>query len=134
MTEIVRNYHKNLQDKDINDENLNRRCENITQVINQDLPAILNASKAELAKKINKAETTEALKSAANRKVAGLDGIPYELYKKLKTQNINLQRENCRGFDITKALTLIFNDIKLHEINNRSLFNQGWMCPIYKKK
>jgi hypothetical protein len=86
MAEIGRNYHENLQTKDITNKEYTRRNKIITQTLNQDLPKLMNASKAKLAIRINQDETEEALKSVANRKVAGLDGIPYELYKKkLKT-------------------------------------------------
>jgi hypothetical protein len=78
-------------------------------------------------------EVETALKSTANRKAAGLDGITYEVYKNLRVRNKNLKKEGRQGFNIIKMLTLLFNDIADNGLMTDSDINKGWMCPIYKK-
>lgn len=71
----------------------------------------------------------------ANDKAAGLDGIPIELWKLLhqqyKSAKANEKHKYC---NITIVLTKIFKDIAENGITEGSAFNEGWMCPIYKKK
>jgi len=38
------------------------------------------------------------------------------------------------SFDIIKALTLLFQDIQEHGVDERTSFTTGWMCPLFKKK
>ena len=35
--------------------------------------------------------------------------------------------------DIVKMMTKVFNDIEMHGLVPSSTFNEGWMCPLYKK-
>ena len=71
----------------------------------------------------------------ANDKAARLDGIPVELWKTLhqqyKSAKNNEQHKYC---NITLVLTKVFKDIVEHGIMAGTAFNEGWMCPIYKKK
>lgn len=39
-----------------------------------------------------------------------------------------------QGFDITQALTIVFNDIQTNGIVPGTGFAYGWMCPLYKKR
>ena len=75
-----------------------------------------------------------ALNEQANDKAAGLDGIPVELWKKIcmmhDTCNDNIANPYC---DIVGILTKVFNDIETNGIIQSTKFNEGWMCPLYKK-
>jgi ribonuclease HI len=64
----------------------------------------------------------------------GLDGCPNELWKTLRKRNESATKSNKRGFDITKALSQVFEDIQSHGTDANANFADGWMCPIFKKK
>ena len=70
-----------------------------------------------------------------NNKAARLDGIPVELWKLLH-QQYKLAKDNERHnfCNITLVLTRIFRDMTEYGITTGTAFNEGWMCPIYKKK
>ena len=76
----------------------------------------------------------EALALTKNSSATGMDGCPYELWKKLDDRNESAREEEKDGFDVADTLALIFQDIQDHGVDNRSDFALGWMCPIYKKK
>lgn len=90
--------------------------------------------KAKLAKYLTDDNIQIALKEQANEKAAGLDGIPIELWKKMGASFDANSKEEINPFcDITKLLKNVFNDIEEHGIDPTTKFNEGWMCPIYKK-
>jgi hypothetical protein len=66
--------------------------------------------------------------------VAGLNGIPCEVWKSLEQQHKKDQKEEKPSFDMIKTLTMILNDIQIHGIDEQTNFTLGWMCVIYKKK
>lgn len=132
MAELARNYHEKIQQENTN-QTAEEREEDITNGLNTHLPKLDNTTKSKLAKKINKLDISIALASASNGKAAGLDGKPYELWKALNERHKNLKKENKEGFDIIKTLRLVFNDIENNGVDPAHKFNEGWMCPIYKK-
>ena len=85
---------------------------------------------------VNENDTDSAIKAAKTGSAAGIDGIPYELWKTImihhKSTNKNYNDELT--FDISKTLTTLFNDIQTHRVDQSTEFTLGWMCPIYKKK
>jgi hypothetical protein len=72
--------------------------------------------------------------AAKNRSTTGMDGCPYELWKKLTNEHEEQMRMNKRSFDIAQTLTELMQDIQINRIDNCTNFTLGWMCPIYKKK
>jgi ribonuclease HI/exonuclease III len=134
MAELAKHHHDNLQTADLSiNENLESRTRELESISEVPLPHLSNQYKNELAKKISSEEVGAALTSAANRKAAGLDGIPYEIYKNLKSRHTNLSKEGREGFNITEMLALVYNDIAEEGLCENSNINAGWMCPIYKK-
>jgi hypothetical protein len=75
-----------------------------------------------------------ALKCTKNRTAMGTDGCPYELWKALNTKYDNNTSAGKPGFNIIKVLTIVYKDIQINGLNEKSNFALGWMCPIYKKK
>ena len=71
---------------------------------------------------------------AKNGSVTGIDGCPYELWKKLSNLFKKAEEEGKEGFNIEETLTTVFRDIQEHRVDRRTGFADGWMCPIYKKK
>lgn len=76
-----------------------------------------------------------AIKAAKTGSAVGIDGIPYKLRKAIVLhQKITNKNDNKElTFDITKTLTVLFNDIQTHGVDQNMDFTLGWMCPIYKK-
>ena len=92
------------------------------------------SQKNELAKYLDWGDIHEALKEQANDKAAGLDGIPMELWKKMcSLYDSAIKQETNPYCDIVKILVNVFNDIEQHGIDPTTKFNEGWLCPLYKK-
>lgn len=135
MVEIARSYHDNLQSNDISNDNddiasremaIEKTLEYVTDKLDSDEKKIL-------AKDINQLEVNMALASASNGKSPGLDGIPYELWKILHQRHNNLKKGGGEGFNVTEVLQRVFNNIENQGLSTETKFNEGWMCPIFKK-
>ena len=75
-----------------------------------------------------------ALSDSGNDKAAGLDGIPMELWKRMSMLfDTNSEATVNPYCGIVEMLVRIFKDIEEHGICESTKFNEGWMCPIYKK-
>ena len=109
-------------------ERLTRATENVNARLSPE-----NAEK--LRHHISEEEVEAAMKETANDKAAGLDGIPVELWKLLHQQYKSAKANERHKFcNITLVLTRVFKDIAEYGITTGTAFNEGWMCPIYKKK
>lgn len=88
-----------------------------------------------LHKKISPYKVEEALKELGNDKSPRLDGIPVELWKLLHQQyKLADEKDKHKFSNITEILAHIFNNIAKHSITKETRFNDGWLCPIYKKE
>jgi exonuclease III len=136
MAELARKHHENLQldnTPDLDDPERARELEEILGGIpyTQKFPDPQNS---ELNEGITSDCVKKALKIAKNGSATGLDGCPYKLWKELKKSFDLAMKKGRAGFDITQALTDVFQDIQTHGIVPGTLFADGWMCPLYKKK
>lgn len=137
MAKLARDYHEALQSKDI--------------IIADDSPVLMEKTNEILKEvrddqrltqqNINKTnwiitypQVLRALKLAKNGTATGLDGCPYELWKKLNKVYEEKKAQGGTGFDIVAALNALFQDIQVFGIEEKSDFASGWMCPLYKKK
>ena len=134
MAQVARDYHEQLLSVDRNPgeepdpERLKAVLENLELRLSPEGIAILQAE-------ITEEEIAEALKDTANDKAAGLDGIPAELWKLLHQQRKSAKEsERHKYCNIMEILAGVFNDISSNGIADGTDFNEGWMCPIYKKK
>ena len=134
MAKLTRDYHEKLLsiDRDPTQEpntgELEKVLENMSTTLNREM---IN----DLRKKISADEVERALKESANDKSPGLDGIPTEMWRLLHQQYMSAdEKEKNQYCNITEVLAYIFNDIAEHGITEGMGFNDGWMCPIYKKK
>ncbi|TFY73613.1 hypothetical protein EWM64_g10398, partial [Hericium alpestre] len=84
---------------------------------------------------ITKHDVAQALKSSWNGTATSLNGLPYELWKCLEEHHHTTKKTQlkCPSFNVTAALTAVFQDIQTHGLSPGSSFSQGWMCLIYKK-
>ena len=133
MADAARRYHQNLQNRD-RDPTTPPDATKLEAILNNVTTQITPAQKDDLAKYLKQSQVRSALSEQANNKAAGLDGIPIELWKNM---NLNFDdtsdqpaNPNC---DIVTMLTRVFNDIEKYGIDPSTRFNEGWMCPIYKK-
>ena len=78
-------------------------------------------------------EVKLAMKNLPSGKAASIDGIPYELWKKLHERYKAAQQQDKPGFNILDLLRRVFNSVEDNGIEPCTNFNKGWMCPLYKK-
>ncbi|KAG2132117.1 uncharacterized protein EDB93DRAFT_1094049 [Suillus bovinus] len=135
MAEIARSHHKNLQK-----DNMSKQEAEIRQTeIQNTMSKIPQSQKlwndnSLLHNLLKENHIHEALYASKAGSAAGIDGIPYEIWKNLHEKHINDQKKELPSFNIIKTLTLVINDIQEHGVDDNTDFTLGWMCPIYKKK
>ena len=93
-----------------------------------------NAPNANINNLLNQNQVMAALHSSKNGMATSLDDLPYELWKLLHDQHTQNAKQNNPSFNITKCLTLLYNNIQMLRTLEEANFSVGWMCPIYKKK
>ena len=134
MADLAKHYHKRLlaMDRDPNQEPDTEKLATALRNVNAKLSP---GDAAELGKNLEEGEIEEAIVASANDKVAGLDGIPMELWKLLHQQYKSAKPDKRHKYcNIAQTLAAAFNDIVTHGMKVGTEFNEGWMCPIYKKK
>jgi exonuclease III len=136
MAEIARDHHNNVQYDGLN-EGTEAREEAIRNTHAKIKNKLTNSQKAAMAKRVQEHEVEGAIQGAPPGKAAGLDGIPAELWKMLadaynKAEKCE-QKPSPMPPNITKILTKVYNDIEEFGIAQGTGFNEGWMCPIFKK-
>ena len=135
MAELAKDYHDILQEQGL--RGLQARQEVTTEVLTHIPSPIPESFKEELTKNVETEDVRQIIRTLPNGKAAGLDGLTYELWKKLNEDYMNNSKmdENDKpNFDITETLTRVFKDIEEHGIEPRTGFADGWMCPVYKNK
>jgi hypothetical protein len=126
MATLARNYHDNLQKDPIRTP-----AEEHTEHIESALVAVPETQvmeepeRSQLNQNITEEMVHKALISAKNRTATGMDGCPYELWKKLNKRYEADERRNDEGFNIVKTLTRIYQNIQTHGVNNESNFAIG---------
>ena len=135
MAEIAREHHSNLQSQHLLPPDHPERTSAINKVLQQ-IPEHqkLSDEHSELRDKISQEQVIHALMLSKTGSATGLDGLPYELWKSLHEKHITQRKKNLPSFDITKCLTIIYNNIQVHGTDETANFTEGWMCPLYKKK
>ena len=148
MANLARQYHNTLQDnglssRDAPDLSTDER-ENPPQTSEDELREVLSAIPdaqkfncerfPDLSIGITSDYVRRALKLAKNNLATGLDGCPYELWKRLDGLHHEAEKVNRQGFDIVGLLMKVFQDIQTHGAEHDTEFTEGWMCPIFKKK
>jgi Reverse transcriptase (RNA-dependent DNA polymerase) len=83
---------------------------------------------------ITEAQIDCALQLTKNGSTTSIDGCPYELWKVLKAKHETAPNGTEEGFNISKTLATVFQDIQTFGLIADLDFALGWMCPLYKKK
>jgi hypothetical protein len=135
MAEVARQHHENIQHSNLSIEMENLRRRTIEQV-KHEIPQNqkFENPNSPLHDLLQEHHIHDALYSLKANSAAGIDGIPYELWKQLDQKHKSDQAEDKPSFDIVKTLTKIINDIQQKGVDEQSEFTLGWMCLIYKKK
>jgi len=137
MAQLTRDYHDNLQNEGLYNINNQEEHENKTNAFLQNIPreqTVQEHENSPMNWAIKKEQVREAIIAAKNGSATGMDGCPYELWKKLVNEHDTQTKKNKPSFDITQTLTKVLQDIQMNGIDARTNFTLGWMCPIYKKK
>lgn len=136
MAELAREYHNNLQNDDPPHPSNDERTIQIETAL-AEIPITQKLNDPEnspMGRLITEKCVETALRLAKNNTSTGMDGCPYELWKKLKLRHETDTKTKGDSFDIIKVLTIIYRDIQNHGAEEHADFALGWMCPIYKKK
>ena len=136
MASLAKTYHEGLQQIDLGILDQNSHEILLTPILDK-IPGnqqLIEPERTEMNEEISKAQVAKALRLSKNGSATGMDGCPYELWKTLSDKHDHATQRNKTAFDITYALTEVFNDIQRHGVDETTDFALGWMCPIYKKK
>ena len=136
MAELARNYHENLQHTGIDQGTEENRIAQIEQALEYipETQQIVSPERTMLDKTAQRTHVEKAINLAKSGSATGVDGCPYELWKKLKERHETDTKAGKPSFDIAKTLTLVYQDIQTNGTNEEADVALGWMCPIYKKK
>ena len=136
MANLAKEFHEALQEDEANLQHWEDQ-EMSTNIVLDEIPenqTLEEPHASPLNELLKEAHVEKALHLAKNGSATGLDGCPYELWKTLKKHHDDAVKEGKVGFNITKVLTEVLNDIQRNGVDTRTEFAMGWMCPIYKKK
>jgi ribonuclease HI/exonuclease III len=123
MVDIASNYHRNLQKKPV----WTKERGEATNALLSGMDKKITKEQSEVFEKgITRGQLSDALRQSNNGKSPGADGIPYELYKKLRG-------EKEGDVDVEAILFEVFKDQEQYGITEPG-FLDGIMSLLYKKK
>ncbi|KZT29847.1 DNase I-like protein, partial [Neolentinus lepideus HHB14362 ss-1] len=134
MASMARTYHDNLQRQDLDvDDGL--REQKIQEALLRIDHRIDDPALTPFVNPVTTHDIASALRLAGNDTAPGLDGAPYELWKKLHERHTHYVKHHPTdpSFDVVSMMTAAFNDIEKYGVDPTTGFAEGWMCPIYKK-
>lgn len=112
MAKLARDYHDKLQGEGLTLPDQDPEYELKTRAILEEIPPNQRLSE----------ETKET--------ATGMDGCPYELWKKLNERYNQKCEKDEEGFDIAGVLAKVFRDVQEFGVDDSTDFALGWMCPI----
>ncbi|KAL1741034.1 Endonuclease/exonuclease/phosphatase, partial [Schizophyllum fasciatum] len=134
MAGIARKHHDELQRK----FEFALTNEDHTKAIEYALAAadarIAEDDKAEMDAPFTEEEVRGAVRTAPQGKAAGINGIPAELWQELDRRYKADEAAERPAFNVVRCMAVVYNDIHEFGVADGSEFEQGWMCPLYKKK
>ncbi len=133
MAELARGYHESLQEKEKNVTPGEREAA-IRAAIGRIDATLSHEQSDKLGAQITELEVTEALRLSKNNAAAGLDGLPYELWKALFERYKEDVESDRPAFDVVNLLTQAFQDVQRYGVAPGINFAEGLMSPIYKQK
>ena len=136
MAELAREYHNNLQSAGIEPDTENERNSQIQDALAfiPEPQLLEEPEQTRLHQLTTQQHVEKAINLSKCGSSAGIDGCPYELWRKLKEKHDQNASARKPSFDIVKTLTIVYQDIQTNGIREDADFALGWMCPLYKKK
>ncbi|PPQ74327.1 hypothetical protein CVT24_000429 [Panaeolus cyanescens] len=142
MANLAAHYHRDLQNKDISEEqHPGQRQNTITRCL-ATIEQHLDPDEADLmGRDITEQEIESAIRILPNGKSPGPDGIPLELYQLLLEEaeaDSKAKQDDATVpyFNIKAYLKIIIDDVARRPTTitpDTTNFADGWMCPLYKK-
>jgi hypothetical protein len=135
MAKLARDYHETLQLDGLSlpadsPEHMRRTREILSEIpANQQLTEEANE---EIEWEITRDQVKKALHLAKNGSATGVDGCPYELWKKLNSHFLKAEESEKDGFDIVSVLTTIFSYKNMEWMEDRTSQVDG--CARYTRK
>lgn len=133
MAELARNYYDHLQELDP-PTNERRRQNTINEVLGKVDAVLTNQEQTTLERQFEPTEIEEALKATSNGKAAGLDGIPYELWKAIAKESAQHTKKNQPAFDLYGTFAKLYNDVLDHGVAPNTAYADGWIWQKWKEK
>ena len=134
MAKLARDYHSDIQSDGLTLPATSPEYAQKLKTALQEIPVSQQLQDATPSWEMSVLQVEKAIRFAKNGSATGIDGCPYELWKKLTTLHKLAEEEGKEGFDIIGTLNKVFIDIQNHGVDEGAGFADGWMCPIYKKK
>lgn len=135
MAELARDYHSDLQDKDMAPLSGDRLS--ATDAVLESLPRRVSDEQItdlRLSGDLSYADVVEALALAPSGKATGIDGIPYEFWKVMHLRHKTLPPMKVgKRANIVYILWQVFSDVVQCGVVPNTDFALGWLCPLYKK-
>lgn len=140
MAALAMHYYDSLQTDGLDDEPANRD-DIIRKVLMASTTRLSSESRNKLDVRLTVEDVERALQTSGYGKAAGLDGLPYELWRQLHKEfekRTKLSRgdrfESTRPlFNVIAVLTAVFNDIGDYGVAQGTNFAEGWIYPLFKK-
>ncbi|KAH9069529.1 hypothetical protein EDB83DRAFT_2205946, partial [Lactarius deliciosus] len=126
MAKLARDYHEGLQEQGIDPHQSSADYEEELIEALREIPQdqkLLDHPERDENWKITPELVEKALHLSKNGSAPGMDGCTYKLWKTIKERNDKSTKAGKRGFDIIKVLTIIFQDIQEHGVDERSGFS-----------
>ncbi|OSD00579.1 DNase I-like protein, partial [Trametes coccinea BRFM310] len=135
MAEIARAHYDGVQRDDCPTIDVERRDQDISDVLEHVNVRLTEAQQEKLSAELTWEECECALMGAKNGTAPGLDGIQYEVWKRMHERFKEDKRHpDSVAVDVVGILREAYLDIQEHGVMDETSFTDGWMSPIYKEK
>ncbi|KAG0694782.1 hypothetical protein DFH29DRAFT_754930, partial [Suillus ampliporus] len=124
MAEVARKYHDNLQRANTQDTEATLRHATIQSNLDEipEEQKMTDPPLCPLNDPIPESDVNEALYSSKAGSAAGIDGIPYEMWKTLHEAHKKKRLINKPSFNILGTLTTVFDDVQTYGVTEKSNF------------
>ncbi|KAG2105876.1 uncharacterized protein F5147DRAFT_522560, partial [Suillus discolor] len=124
MAQIAHDYHESLQEDSLSDQEKDIRATEIRNTL-REIPQAqkLQNENSPLHNPLKENSILKALYASKAGSAAGIDGIPYEVWKSLHEKHLDDRKKDIPSFDIMKTLTIVINNIQKHGVDDQTDFS-----------
>ena len=133
MAQLAGSFHDDLQHDGIQDCSPSARIAQIDSSLSACDKTFSAWEANSMRGHTTREELEQAIREAPAGKATGLDGLPYELWKRLCEVHRLRKGSTKPHFDYALMLELVCKDINNFGVHPNGHFTDGWMCPLYKK-